>query len=123
MTKCHSCGETLHCRSCGEEYKGRRADGQGSFVPRGTPLSKNEATLLVVFNEAIKQYSYGCTIRQLQQVLFGMNPRPMRESGKDWNAHYIQADMSRLVGRRLVLASKMQKGNALLYTLPMVVSP
>lgn len=118
MTRCHGCGESLHCRNCGEEYKGRRQDGQGTYVKPGTPITRDEASMLKMFGEAIKQWPYGLTVRQMSGYIFSISPRPMRESGKDWNAHYVQAELSRLVGRKMVHAVKMEKGNALLYSLP-----
>ena len=73
--------------------------------------------MLTMFNEAIKVWSYGLTVRQMSGHIFSKQPRPTRESGKEWNAHYVQAELSRLVGRKLLSARKMEKGNALLYNL------
>ena len=121
MTTCQSCGEPIRCRGCGAEYQGRREEGRGSYVPKGTPLSKNEEVILEVFKEAIKAYPYGCTRRQISGVLFNSKPLPVMESGKSWDAHYVQSCLSRLLGRGLISARKMEKGNALLYS--NIVSP
>lgn len=87
-------------------------------MKEGTPLSKNEAMLFEIFRETFRIYPYGATIRQIEGVLFSKNPRPTRASSKSWNAHTLQADMSRLTGRGLVSARKMDRGNALIYSLP-----
>ena len=77
--------------------------------------------MMQMFREAIKLWPYGLTVRQMSGHIFSKTIRPMRESGKDWNAHLVQAEMSRLVGRKLIRARKMDKGSALLYELPLVL--
>ena len=118
MTRCNSCGEDLHCRSCGAEYKGRRQDGMGTYVKPGTPLSVDEGTIYEVTKKALVARPYGVTRRQVSGELFAQIPLPTRESSKEFDAHYVQAELSRLVGRKMLSARKMDKGNALLYNLP-----
>ena len=122
MTRCNSCGEDLRCRSCGAEYKGRRQDGMGTYVKPGTPLSVDEGTIYEVAKKALIVRPYGVTRRQVSAELFAQVPRPTRESSKEFDSHYCQAELSRLVGRGMLNARKMERGNALLYFLPPVPS-
>jgi hypothetical protein len=94
----------------------------GTYVKPGTPITADEQSMMKMFRQAIVKWPYGLTVRQMSSYIFSVSPRPMRESGKDWNAHYTQAELSRLVGRGLLKARRMERGNALLYSLPIVVS-